>query len=1048
MKSLFQGHGRQGWGRSGQVGRAWVRLLLCLGLAGSGVLNGAEVMPVPISRDYAVRIWRKVHGLPDSRVTCLLLARDGFLWAGTRAGLVRFDGHRFSVWRRATHASFTHDACRALAEGPDGRIWAATDRGVVVLGEEEPAQPPLHRGPGRDAESDSDLRPEFVAGHALLTLRHGPVLVGSDQGVWMHGPPEVWPAPALRDERLRSAVVWRLVQTPDQALWVGLTDQLYRLASGSTNWEAQLPAASRAAHGVHALAVDTAGVPHAILGHWEQRRGWLHRLTAGGWQRVLEAELSNGQQPLLLAPSGLGGLWFTLGPRRLGWWRAGELRVYALEGLWEEDDRMLSLLEDGDQNLWIGLAQGGLYCLLRRRVELLTPREGLPHPNTRALFESRDGAFWVGTDQGVARFLDGQVQVPGGAAGRVPLEVRALAEDGEGRVWIGTAAGLCLWDPSRPEPVPLDGPWSRTSIRCLLRDRHGALWVGTARGMHRLLQGARRSWSPENGLPHEDVRVITETRAGEIWIGTDGGGLARVREDGFDRFDEAHGLSSPRVWALLEDGAGWLWAGTDRGLNCLHQGRITPLTTAHGLPDNLVNSLVLDVEGWLWIGHDAGIYRVRRDELAAVVQGQQTRVRAIGYHEDDGLPQLETNGQISHPAALRRRDDRIAFATVAGVALFDPYRPPDVTNGPPARITRVEVGNRVVYAGGPGALPGPPKGPPLRVRPGDPRFLKIEFAAPQFRTAEKTCFRYRLRGVDPDWMEAGHDAPATYAHLPPGAYTFEVQAANSHGYWGGHVARLDFEIVPHLLERPEVRLSLVGLLVAGGVGLGWLRLQELRRLQRLQFTERLVEERTRLTRDLHERLGASLSVIHALSHQLADLAAAQPYAPHLQQLAATSHAALETLRELIWTNNPAADHLRDLLDRLQRLVVELTESAGLRARFTLPSAVADHPVGPEFRRQVLLAAREAVNNVLRHAQAREVALQVALEGGRLVVEIADDGVGFDPQKPTPLARVAPGQGLDSMRALIEGLGGTFHLDTAPGRGTRVVFRLPLPVVAT
>jgi signal transduction histidine kinase len=66
----------------------------------------------------------------------------------------------------------------------------------------------------------------------------------------------------------------------------------------------------------------------------------------------------------------------------------------------------------------------------------------------------------------------------------------------------------------------------------------------------------------------------------------------------------------------------------------------------------------------------------------------------------------------------------------------------------------------------------------------------------------------------------------------------------------------------------------------------------------------------------------------------------------------------------------------------------------------------------------------------------------------LVVEIADDGVGFDPQKTTPLARVAPGQGLDSMRALIEGLGGTFHLDTAPGRGTRVVFRLPLPVVAT
>lgn len=1045
MKWSFKGRG-VGRGEPGFPGIAVAHVVLSLCLLARPELRGADEAPVPVSRDYAVRIWRKEHGLPDNRVTCLLLARDGFLWAGTRAGLVRFDGQHFTVWRRSTHTDFTNDSCRALAEGPDGRIWVATERRVVVVGEAL-SWPPLHRGP-EDAGAASPVpRPDYVVGHVLLALRHGPLLACSDYGLWMHGPTNVWPAPAFGDGRIRPAQVWRLLQTPDETLWVGLRDQLYRLAPGSTNWEAQLPGSSLERHCVHALAADISGVPHAIIGNWTQQRGHLYRLSTNGWQRVLEAELFNALAPPLLAPSGDGGLWFTLGPQLLGRWREGELRTYSLEGLWEED-QMLSLLEDGDENLWIGMAYGGLYCLQRRRVEVLTPREGLPHANTWTLLESREGTFWVGTEAGVARFFNGRVQVLGGEAGLVPPRVRALAEDAQGRIWIGTGAGLYVWEASHLEPVPFEGPWYRAKIRCLLRDHQGAMWVGTAQGMHRMFNGERRSWFPENGLPNEDVRVIVETRAGEIWIGTDGGGLARVREDGFDRFDETHGLSSPRVWALLEDGEGWLWAGTDRGLNCLRDGQITPVTTAHGLPDNLVNSLVLDDAGWFWIGHDVGIYRVRRDELAAVVLGRQARVRAISYSEDDGLPHLETNGQISYPAALRRRDGRIAFATVAGVVQFNPYRPPDVTNGPPARITRVEAGARVLYAGGPGTVPGSPGRPPLRIPPGDTRLLKIEFSAPQFRASEKTRFRYRLRNVEETWMETGHDNQATYAHLPPGTYTFEVQAANPHGYWGTHVARLDFEIVPRLLERGEVRLALLGAVVAGGLGLGWLRLRELRRLQRLEFAERLVEERTRLTNDLHDSLGANLSAINLLSHQLADVAADRAFAPHLQQLATTSREALETLRELIWTNNPRADHLPNLLDRLRQQAQELAEAAELQARFTLPPEVPDHPVGPVFRRQVLLAAREAVNNAIRHARAREVSLKVAIEARTLVIEIADDGVGFDPHQPTHIARAAPGLGLDSMRTRVEALGGTFTLDSAPGRGTRVMFRLPLSAAAT
>jgi hypothetical protein len=92
---------------------------------------------VPITRDFTVRVWRKEHGLPDNRVLSLLSARDGFLWIGTRRGVVRFDGREFVVAGRSTHQVFTSEECTSLAEDREGRIWVGTTDGMLLL-EDEP----------------------------------------------------------------------------------------------------------------------------------------------------------------------------------------------------------------------------------------------------------------------------------------------------------------------------------------------------------------------------------------------------------------------------------------------------------------------------------------------------------------------------------------------------------------------------------------------------------------------------------------------------------------------------------------------------------------------------------------------------------------------------------------------------------------------------------------------------------------------------------------------------------------------------------------------
>lgn len=141
----------------------------------------------------------------------------------------------------------------------------------------------------------------------------------------------------------------------------------------------------------------------------------------------------------------------------------------------------------------------------------------------------------------------------------------------------------------------------------------------------------------------------------------DGGGLARLADQGFESFDTARGLSSLRVWALHEDDEGVLWIGTDRGLNVLQGDRLAAITTAHGLPDNLVNSVVTDARGWVWVGHDRGIYRSPRRELIEAAAGVRSRVRCVAYSVDDGLLYPETNGQISG----RRQPDSAMDASLS-----------------------------------------------------------------------------------------------------------------------------------------------------------------------------------------------------------------------------------------------------------------------------------------------------------------------------------------------------------------------------------------------
>lgn len=1020
---------------------SWAMAYATVWLAGPA-LGPAHTAAVPIERDFSVRVWRKEHGLLDNRVLSLLVDRVGFLWIGTRKGVSRFDGVVFRSWSRSTDPAFAREECTSIAQDAEGRIWVGTPDGLLELGAPSTREAPTQH---RAEIPNSVVLSDYI--HSTIGTAQGELLAGTESGLLSRSRKGVWTRPAT-EGLLQNGHITTLAESAGGAVWAGTATQLYRRERVGAPWTKELGGAEEdETQYVHAVAAGRNGDVRALVGSWDHQRGQLLSRTADGWIPVMERFLRNESRKLFLFADSTGGLWFPVTGPTVGRWQAGHLTEYALPG-GLAGDVFLCLAEDAEGNYWAGTERNGLVCLQPRRIRTLTVADGLPAASAWVLLEAADGALWVGTDAGVVRLKDEQRISFDETTGLAGNHVRALAQGPDGRVWIGTSSGLNVWDGHRLQSREFPGQRFRHKTRALQIARDGTVWVGTAQGLYRLRNGETRGWSVTNGLPHENVCALLEHRRGRLWLGTDGGGLARLTDTGFERYDEAKGLSSQRVWALHEDADGVLWVGTDRGLNVLREDRVAVLTVAQGLPDNQVNGLVSDRLGNLWIGHDRGIYRVRQADLLAVTDGAQPRARCVTYDEDDGLLALETNGQISYPPVIRRRDGRIAFATTAGVAVFDPAALPDLTNGPIAAIEQFEAGGRVLFRATPGqdSPATVTEAVPLRVPPGQGQGVTVTFTAPAFRSAEGLRFRYRLLGLEPGWMPANRLRTASYAHLDPGDYTFEVMAENQHGYASAQPGRLRFRVEPRFGERLDTRIGLA-VTLAGLLGLTvrW-RLRELRRLHQLEQEATLARERTQLAKDLHDGLGANLTEITLLSG-LGEGQTPLPeaVASRLERLSRSTHEALQVLRDLIWTTNPKADRLDKLVARICGSAEHALAAAGLRCRIEVPAEIPALPLGPDFRKELLLAANEAVNNAIGHAQASEVRLRFRLNDEALELAIEDDGCGFDPS----LAKAGDtdasrGLGLRSLRDRLHTLGGRCEIASRPGQGTRVRFLVSLP----
>ncbi|HEY3863940.1 MAG TPA: two-component regulator propeller domain-containing protein [Verrucomicrobiae bacterium] len=963
---------------------------------------------------YAARTWQTADGLPNNDVQAIAQTTDGYLWVGTAAGLARFNGVSFASFEARTPPQIKGAAIPALCADRDGSLWIGADGGGLLR--------------WKDGVFSSWNAAGGLAGDAVRVIyqsQDNSLWIGATTGMSRYKDGQF--VTYTKKQGLLSDSVQCIFEDRDGVLWIGTSRGLNRLKDGKM--DSFLMPKGIPNDSVRAICQDKGG------------RTWIGSNNGMLWYDWYYTGHFYPYNTLYgLSDSFVSAL---CEDRERNFWvgtfsglnRFRDGRFYTQlndEGM--PFARINALAEDREGDLWAG-SEEGLTRLTPKRFSAWTEQQGLTHNNVTSVMEDRQGSLWVGTwGGGLNELRDERVHALTATNGLADDLVLATCQGSDGSLWIGADfdGGLTrLKDGKLTHFGAADGLIS-AGIRALHEDRRGRLWIGTSRGLVCREHGKFTTYTVKDNLSGNAVRVICEDKAGVLWFGAEGG-LSRWDDGRFVNFRVTNGLSDDTVTALYEDSQGSLWIGTQAGgLDRMRQGRFTAYQTEQGLFSDEIFQILEDDEGWLWMSCSKGIFRVRKSDFDAVDLGRRDSVVSLTYGKSDGMESPQCNG-LAQPAGCKTSNGRLWFPTTKGLVVVDPKTVRIEAAPPPVCIEEVLADKEPVMRGG---LRVFASGSTVAVPPGRGE-LEFHYAALSFQAPERCQFRYKLEGVDVDWINAGPQRVAHYNNIYPGAYQFHVMACNQDGVWSRQDASLGVVLAAHLWQAWWFR-ALAALAVIGTAS-GIARFAAVRRMRRrLALSEQrhaIERERMRIAKDIHDDLGSSLTRIMMLGERTEEgLTRNEDVSLHVNKIVASARGTVQALDEIVWAVNPENDTLDGLASYISHYADEFFENTSINCRLEMPVKLPAMPLKAEVRHDVFLVLKEAFNNSLKYSQATLVQVRVAIEGEAVRIDIEDNGCGFELNGH---ANGRKGNGLENMRRRCENLGGRFTVASAPGQGTQI-----------
>lgn len=1056
----------------------WSRALTpVLLMAGVAALHAQPIPPrttAPAIR-YTRQAFDPIDGIPDAVISAAEQTRDGFLWFGTRHGLVRFDGASYTRITSEEERALPSDVINNLSADPDGSLWISTEKGLVQ-----------YTG-GRFRRIDSTQVPAAPTWHVFRDAK----------GIlWVAGAFGVRYGRGTRFAPLRGAATFMYALATDQRgqLWVAGREWLGQIRDSAGTGPVAIPVLRTDAPDGRFYDL----LPDDGPGLWvATQNGALHLDTRNPnaptlLERITTGTATRNVPVWAMARDGSGQLW--LGTQSRGTLRWDGQTLHSQEPPGIQPRAVWAIRQDRQRNIWVG-SSGGLILYRRTPFDLFT--DGLEVAPTWAVRIDRNGTRWAATEDGHVYRLNGRRWVPVFApSGRFPSSTWPSATHG---LWIVSERGRILKTTGTGvQDLTAALGAQGLPVVSLYEDTDRSVWLVTDKGLYHSIRGVTRPAYQPLGLTAADKpHILLRDPEGRLLIGRPS--LRIVEGTTVTTVGAAQGLSDPQVMTVYPDGKN-LWIGTaDSGLFVRRGDRVIPLAKRVPELQGEIGGITADSTGYLWVTSSHGVVRIARRALERLADGRDSTVRVQRFDRTDGLTSTEFNSdyqnQIAEDAA-----GGLWLPNFAGVVRADPYAVQEDTVPPQVHIVHVDIdGHRYLN----------PDTVALSRHPGH---VDVTYVITDTRVPARARASYRIIGLDGEWRELGSRRLIAFGPLRGGSYQVEVRVAKDNEPWSARTAILTIRVPKTWYEQ----VWFYGL-VALGLGslialfIRW-RLRSVQ--QRATDLEALVAERTAeleteraslevrvaerteaLSQELETRtqLERQLAAAHEMetvgrlaggvAHEINNALTTVLGYTEMAQVETPPDSALATdLREVMRAGRRASDITRQLLAfarrqhttlasvQLDAILQELLPSLQQLLRANIRTATSYAPTIP-----LVVADRSQMEqllvNLVRNAQdampaggslafaveprhldtAQQIGGQTLPAGTYVTLAVTDTGDGipadvlprlFEPFFTTKELHAGSGLGLAVCQGIVTRHHGVIEVDSTVGQGTTMRIWIP------